>query len=353
MDQYLGLTELPFKMTVATMLEASYWAQNQCSYQAAEDAIFKSIGIKINDDTVRLVTNTIGTLVFQKDCENAQAAYKKLNTGKLSFPYKKSGTLYIETDGAALNTRYKDQNGSSWRENKLGLIFSSDNLYSWHDKHGVLQHQIRKKEYVSFVGSVDEFQKHLFACALRNGYGNYKETVILSDGATWIRNMKDLLFPDAQQILDFYHLCENVYTFAKEIFNMQESLFKPWAARICGDLKKSRYMDVLKELESMDSKQTNKSPINLHGYISNNINNIDYASYLDKGYFIGSGAIESANKTLLQKRLKQAGMRWNTDTAQSLLTLCAKRESGLWLEDVVIPVMKRFGVRNYLSFPNT
>jgi len=100
--------------------------------------------------------------VFQKDCENAKNAYERLNAGKLSFSCKKSEILYIETDGAALNTRYNDQNGSSWRENKLGLVFSSDNLYSWHDKHGELQHQIQKKEYVSFIGSADEFQKNIY-----------------------------------------------------------------------------------------------------------------------------------------------------------------------------------------------
>lgn len=346
LDQHLGLNGLPFKMTAAVMLEAAYWAQNQCSYQAAEDALFKTLGIKINDDTVRLVTNTIGALVFQQDCENARSAYEMFTAGKLSFPYKKTGTIYIETDGAALNTRHMDQDGSTWRENKLGLVFSSDNLYSWHDKHGELQHKIQKKEYVSYVGSVDEFQKHLFACALRNGYGNYTNTVLLSDGATWIRNMKELLFPDAQQILDYFHLCENVYAFAKDVFNQDESLFKPWAARICTDLKKSRYRDVLQELERMDTKKLNKSAVNLHGYISNNINNIDYATYLDKGYFIGSGAIESANKTILQKRLKQAGMRWNVSSAQSLLTLRAKRESGLWLTDVVIPVSKQYGANS-------
>jgi hypothetical protein len=76
------------------------------------------------------------------------------------------------------------------------------------------------------------------------------------------------------------------------------------------------------------------------------INSIDYASYLEKGYFIGSGAIESANKIILQKRLKQAGMRWNVDSAQSLLTLRAKRESGLWLTDVVLPVSKQYEAKN-------
>ena len=344
MDEYLKLTDLPFKITATAMLEAAFWAQNQCSYQAAEEALFKSRKIRINDDTIRLITNTVGELVFKKDYEDAKTAYNKMTTGKLSFPYNKPGVLYIEADGAAINTRYKDKDGSTWRENKLGVVFSSDNIRTWHNKHKEVQHQIQKKEYVSYIGSVDEFQKHLLACALKNGYGKYKQTVILGDGAAWIRNMKELLFPDAQQILDFCHLSENVYEFAKDIFNMDISLYKPWAERICKDLKESQYRAVLQELDGMETKQKGKSTINLHGYISNNINNIDYASYIKKGYFIGSGAIESGNKTVLQKRMKQAGMRWNVNSAQSLLTLRTKYESGLWHKEVEIPISKHYCV---------
>jgi hypothetical protein len=57
--------------------------------------------------------------------------------------------------------------------------------------------------------------------------------------------------------------------------------------------------------------------------------------YKEKGYYVGSGAIESGNKVVLQKRLKLAGMRWNELPAQYLLSLRAKYESGLWLESVV------------------
>ena len=57
--------------------------------------------------------------------------------------------------------------------------------------------------------------------------------------------------------------------------------------------------------------------------------------YKAKGYFCGSGAIESGNKIVLQKRLKQAGMRWEPQTAQYLLTLKTKYESGRWERDVV------------------
>jgi hypothetical protein len=343
LDCYLGISDLPFKITVEAMVEVAFWAQNQSSYQAAEEAIFKSAGIRVNDDTVRLVANHIGAMIFERDCELARTTYDKLVSGKLSFSgRKRSGVLYIEADGAALNTREKDNDGSTWRENKLGVIFSSDNIHFWTDKKGVRQHRIGKREYISYVGGAEEFKKHLFACSVRNGYGIYSETVILSDGATWIRNMKEELFPDAQQILDYYHLCENVNNFAKQIFNMDESEYRPWADRICKELKNSRFRNVLEELEQMNKKYLERASFSLARYIRNNINNIDYIAYIKKGYFIGSGAIESGNKTVLQRRLKQAGMRWNTETAQSLLTLRAKHESRLWHKDVVVPVLRHY-----------
>jgi hypothetical protein len=98
-------------------------------------------------------------------------------------------------------------------------VFSSDNIHSWTwtDRHGRRRRKIQKREYVSYVGAVNEFRKHLVACAMRNGHGIYEETVILSDGATWIRNMTEELFPDARHILDFFHLSENVHEYAKFI----------------------------------------------------------------------------------------------------------------------------------------
>jgi len=341
LDELLKVDMLPFKMTLATMLKAAYWAQNQCSYQKAEEIIKEIHGIFINDDTVRAVTNYVGKIVFQADCKKAEDAYNQFLIGALPYAQDKRGTLYIETDGAALNTRHRNDDGSTWRENKLGIVFSSDNIYSWTDKHGERQHRIQKREYVSFIGSCVEFKKHLLSCALKNGYGSYKKTIIISDGAAWIRNLREEVFPDALQILDYYHLCENVHTFAKYLFGMDESKYTPWADDTCKALKKSQYKQVLKELSPYKDKKPGLCPVNLYGYIENNIDSIDYARYLKNGYFIGSGAIESGNKIILQRRLKQAGMRWNAKSAQSLLTLVSKEESGLWGE-VVEAVMEIF-----------
>lgn len=305
--------------------------------------------MSVNDDTVRNVTNYVGGIVFRNDCAKAAEAFETFESGKLKYTQSTNGVIYIQTDGAALNTRLKDENGSSWRENKLGEVFTTQDIRYWTDQKGDRQHQILRKEYISYIGPASEFKKHLLACALRNGYGQFKETVVLSDGAAWIRNMVDELFPDAQHILDFFHLCENVYTFAKALFNMDESKYVPWAKSICAHLKASQYNLVLKELAPLKDKMATGCAVNLYGYISNNIRNIDYAAYEEKGYFIGSGAIESGNKLVLQDRLKRAGMRWNATTAQAMLTLRTKAESNVWFRDVEQPFLAQCLLRS-LSF---
>ena len=339
LDSYLGLSGLPFKITPEAMVKIAKWAQNQSSYQRAEDAILEALHLNVNDDTIRLVTNFVGNFVFQNDCVRAREAYDALSTGRFKYSLTKKGVLYIQADGAALNTRIKDDNGSSWRENKLGEVFTSDNIYYWTNSKGKREHIINKREYVSFVGSVDGFKKHLLACAVRNGYGQIKEVVFLGDGATWLRNMVSEVFPDAIQILDYYHLCENVYEYAKALFNKDARKYKPWALKICDLLKDSQSDLVLKELEPYRNIKLDDGTVNLYGYIQNNINNIDYVTYEKKGYFIGSGAIESGNKIVLQDRLKRAGMRWNVDTAQAMVTLKAKEESKLWYIDVELPFL--------------
>ena len=339
LDSYLGIAGLPFKITPAAMIKIAFWAQNQGSYQRAEDAIAEAMHLRVNDDTVRHVANYVGGMVFRNDCARAEEAYRRLKDGEIMGSGSARGVVYVQTDGAALNTRTKDEAGSSWRENKLGEVFNSENIRYWTDRKGKRRHSIGSREYTSYVGSVSESKKHLLACALRNGYGWFREAVVLSDGATWIRNMVCELFPDAQQILDFFHLCENVNAFAKTLFPGDEEKRSLWANHVCEQLKASKHETVLRELTPYKDKKPDGCSVNLYGYIVNNIDNIDYATYEQKGYFIGSGAIESGNKIILQDRLKRAGMRWNTLTAQAMLTLKTKAESDIWYRDVEQPFL--------------
>jgi hypothetical protein len=231
LDEALGIDKLPFKISLEAMLEICHWVVTTSSYDSAGQAIKRNTDIVVDEETIRSVVNHCGYLVFKEDKLAVEHAWTQLQSGNIRFPaINKDFVLNIEVDGAMVHVR--KQNGdnflenndkkSVWMENKLGMVFSSEYFLEGKDKDGDVVYKIGPREYIPFLGEVDEFKKHLFATALRNGYGSYKQTILLSDGATWIRNMKEELFPDAQQILDFYHLYENVSEFAKEIFVLDE-----------------------------------------------------------------------------------------------------------------------------------
>jgi hypothetical protein len=277
LDIVLRIDDLPYKMTREMMCEVAFWGQNQSSFKSAALILKKVHGIEISDETVRSITDYVGKIVFEDDKRIANKTYDEIL--HIKYSRNKKGVLYIQTDGAALNTRTKDDAGSTWRENKLGIAFSSDNVRRTMNKKGEFTCKILKKEYTSYVGSVQEFKKHLFACAVRNGYGEYEETVLLGDGAAWIRNIRDELFPDAVQILDLFHLCENTYSYAKAIFKNDDSKYNPWAQNIIEMLENGEKQEVIKILKALKNRKIPKGTVNLYTYILNNIDKIDYKTY--------------------------------------------------------------------------
>ncbi|HIS39034.1 MAG TPA: transposase [Candidatus Onthousia faecavium] len=69
------------------------------------------------------------------------------------------------------------------------------------------------------MGNVETFKILVFAKALELKYWECEEIVFISDGATWIINMIDELFPEAIRILDKYHIIET-YTIVVNLFVM-------------------------------------------------------------------------------------------------------------------------------------
>ena len=327
LDETLGLTELPYKMTKEMMLEVAFYGQNQSSFAGASAMIKRAMGMEINKETVREITEGIGKRVFEADTQKAEHLINNIH--EIEMNEEKDGrVLYIMTDGAAVNTRVEDENGSTWRENKTVIVFTNKDLIKRKDGGNI----IVNKEYAAFIGSAEEFRGYVLSSAVNAGYGKVSEVVIIADGAAWIRNMAQELFPEATQILDLYHLKENIYTYAKHKFSQNEKEYTPWAEAIIAKIEKGESAEVLNQLP--EDEKLPAGVVNLRTYILNNIDKINYPEYKSKGYFVGSGAIESANKVLVQRRLKQAGMRWSVAGAQAVLTLRAKVESDLWDEDV-------------------
>jgi len=328
-DEYVEINGLPYKVTKQMMLKISYYAQNQASFEATSKLFKEEFGIEISGKQIEKISEYIGKKVFEKDTEVAKESFENMHKSvpEISENEKKDITLYIMMDGAAVNTRVEDENGSTWREAKTVMVFTDKDIIKRKDDSKI----IVKKEYSTYIGTVEEFKKYVLQVAINAGYGRVKKVVIIGDGATWIRTMCNEIFPDAVQILDLFHLKENIYGYAKYLYGENEVEYTKWAETMIDKIIKGNIKGALNMIPTGHGKLP-AGIVNLKIYIENNIDKIRYEEYKEKGYYVGSGPIESANKIILQRRLKQAGMRWSVNGAQYILTLRAKVESNKWNE---------------------
>ena len=303
------------------------------SYVAAQNFFLKAYDISIGSDRIRQVTNYIGKLVYEEDERIPKKYFSEYDISKVradinnciapnSKPEERF-ILYLLMDGGTYNSRGdKDKNGSTYREHKLGMAFKSTDLKIVQriSEEGTTLFELQlsdKREYVCYVGDVDEFRKYLLALAIKNGLYEADVVVILDDGADWIRNTKKLLFPYAKQILDLYHLRENVAAFARYIID-DDSIRQEWVAEVSRLLENGAWQTVLAlpEVIVYKTAETPKGVPNLYTYIFNHRDMINYPEYRKQGYFVGSGAIESGIKNVGHLRIKLLGMQWHKNTSQ-------------------------------------
>jgi Uncharacterised protein family (UPF0236). len=326
-DDILGLNR-SHRQTKGITEAITYASQLVPSFERASEVINKFLHVDISATQMQIVSEEIGKAVFEKQMEIANKAYEKPEetAPQLLEKYRNEGILYIMMDGSAVNTRIQDENNSSWKEMKLGLVFSDRDLITRSNGDKI----ITKKEYVTYFGAVGEFKKLVFDAAARAGYGILKKVVVIGDGAAWIWNMCEELFPDAIRILDYFHLSENVHGYAKALHPEDEIGRKIWINTVLDLIKEEKVDEALKYISVRLIKNLPPGVGNVCNYIENNKDRIKYKTYKENGYYIGSGPIESGNKTVIQQRMKQSGMRWGVSGGQYIAALRAKHESNIW-----------------------
>lgn len=330
LDTMLGLDQVGHKMTPEMAAKLAFAGQMAPSFETAQQSLHYLAGLEVSAFLIRQVTEETGAKVHREQTEDAaQAMARPEDVAPLLLPHQqKPGTLYIMTDGSQVNTREPGRDGSTWKEMKLGLVYSDDHVLT----HQGGQSTLVEKEYVTKLGGVEDFKPLLFAAAARGGYGTYERTVVIGDGAHWIWNACDELFPDAIQVLDYYHLRENVYKYGHYLYPFQDTRRTAWAETVIGYIEKGDLDAALKCIPDLDKGSLPAGTPNLTGYLLNNRNRLNYNELQEKGIKIGSGAVESGNKKVIQQRMKQSGMRWNVPTGQSIASLRAKNASNRWVD---------------------
>ena len=234
---------------------------------------------------------------------------------QLRIPFNQQ--LYLLMDGSMLLTRDKEQ---SWKEVKLcRMFYNTDRVESISKDRS----RITTSRYVAHLGGHEEFLDKVLD-VIPPGYS----PVFIADGAKWIWKWIEDYYPESTQILDFYHCKEHLYSFAKEYFTEQEAV--RWVENCIDKLKTGQVDKFLEELEELPAKNKSlqKSKNRLLAYLTNNKKRINYGKFIRDGLLIGSGAIESANRDVIQKRMKLSGQRWTMEGAKQMLNLriCYKSE---------------------------
>jgi hypothetical protein len=297
---------------------------------------------EVSENTVRAETQKMGELQRQADSElvqemQAESGLQKRERSQQSVP----DILYGSLDAAKVRIEPRSKkekalkHSETWRDLKVGCWYEGEEVpprqqsVRQQDKaqrEGVVL-RAKNQHYFCDIEKAEEFGKLLWATGCAMGADRVRILVFICDGAVWIWNLIVHYFPNAIQIVDWYHAADRLKRIAEEAFSHSAERLA-WLEIVTEDLWQGRVEAVIEACQLLE-KKSNLAKQSLL-YYGNNIERMRYAQFRAAGYLIGSGVIESGCKQIVTQRLKLPGAQWNLEGA--ILTAKARTAwlSGNW-----------------------
>ena len=317
-DRALGLSTGTKQFDVQD-IEA--WLASELPFDTAEEAYKRCTGNVAGKHHIHEVTQDIaGELNVLDVCPSRDELLSKLENieaGKFRRPI-----LMLALDGAHAPLRPEPSPRSgkrgkgNWKESKGFRFYFVDSeriihLISWH------QVQTDKELTIALQAIKDANffpEERVRLC-------------VIGDGAPWIWNRIKEIYPNAKEVLDYYHCVEHLHDFAHAQYGKGSVKAREWVEATLARLFHNQVKVVISGLKRMKPKTDDaaKEIISLQNYLKGHQHRVNYGTARRGGYHIGSGAIESANKFIGHVRLKRSGAWWYRSFANNILKLrCAK-----------------------------
>jgi len=328
LDEALELSERRKQWDIQ---EAGARLAAEVPFETAQELFSQLTGLSLSDHTTHEVVGEVGqglgVLEVSPTAEEIAQRVAQIAEGKKQPPI-----LVLAIDGAHVPTRPPEAKGpgkgkkrqrarrarwrGEWKEAKGFRFYLVDkerivHVLSWHQvqKDNQVGEALRQ---VKEAGLIPEGQVRL---------------CVIGDGAKWIWNQAKELFPSAVQILDYYHLSERLHKVALAQFYDDPLKEREWVEATKARLFYGYLEWALSDLEGIKPRdeEAGEEIRKLRGYLKENQRRVKYRALRRKGYPIGSGGIESANKFISHVRLKRSGAWWYVEQANAMLALrCAK-----------------------------
>jgi hypothetical protein len=236
--------------------------------------------------------------------------------------------LYVEMDGTGVPVVKKETLGrqgkaagqpAHTREAKLGCVFTQE---KW-DKEGYAIRDPDSTTYVGAIETAEEFGKRLYLEAWKRGWSRAKKKAVIGDGAEWIWNLAGQHFPGAIQIVDLFHARQHLWELARKLYPNDETNQKRWMEvhqELLDEGKMKKLTVALRSISTDNPELAGKIRIEAD-YFHRNAMRMRYPKFRRQHLFVGSGVIEAGCKTVIGKRLKQSGMFWTVQGANSIIAL--------------------------------
>ena len=206
-----------------------------------------------------------------------------------------------------------------WKEFKTGAVFDLIAVPELNRETGEWEDQVPgvNLAYRAVLGTVNEFAPALWALAVERQVPQAADVAVVADGADWIwtRSVTEDLFPDAVQIVDWYHATEHLAVAAEALHPTDTVAAQTWQKTRRDDLFLG---DTHKLIEPLERAGLTTQA----AYFRKHTRRMQYQEFHEQDYPIGSGTVESGIKRFKQ-RLCGAGMRWSRPGVDRMLVVRA------------------------------
>ena len=296
-----------------TLVRLASWMPFEPAREMLEDLV----GVRVSKATARRVTLTTGEAalaVCEAEVERLKQALPQAPAGVSKQALSGDGAMVhlIEGEWAEVKTLALGE----VTRNKRGEVCT--------------QHL----SYFSRLSSAASFEEAALVETHRRGLERASEVCAVQDGAPWLQGLVDYQRADAVRILDFAHAAEYINEIGQAVQAAGGRLPRKWLEGLLHRLKHQGPQRVLKHLVWLAARYPSPLIQEKLAYLQKREAHMQYPSYQQAGWPIGSGSVESANKLVVEARLKGAGMRWERQHVNPMLVLrnavCNRRWHETW-----------------------
>ena len=288
---------------------------------AADFVLYKSAGLRLSESTVERTTEAAGERLGKRLEQGEVFGPKQAWEWNLDAEGKTCA--YVSVDATGIMMQGPDGAKAEGRMVSVGMVFNPQPRKAKGDD--TVSMPCDDVRYLAGLYTLEELGLQMRRQAGQVGMDAAKQWIALLDAGSGLENFMAVNFPLAVQIVDFRHAGEYVNDFAK-LYASGEEIAK-LAASWCHTLKHEGGAALLAIFKGLDRAKMKPSAGAGHDtvlrYFGNHHQRMDYPTYLRKGWQIGSGGVESACKTVVNKRLNMGGMRWGEMGADAVAHLRA------------------------------